>query len=72
MYTLMRYHLIEHKKYFMVDLYDHKNKKGVELQYNLYHKTIDKQIGETLHNLLYKTIDLNTLDNIIQLFIREQ
>ena len=69
MYTLMRYYFKENKTVFMLDLYDHKNEKGVELQYYVHNKIIDKLLMDTLHNLTFKTLDINTWDDIIHQFI---
>lgn len=69
MYTLMRYCFKEYKTVFMLDLYDHENKKGVELNYNLYNKTFRSGLSDILYELTYKTLPLNEWDNIVHQFI---
>lgn len=61
---------IEHE--FVLDLYDLKAKKGVELHYNLYHKNIDTSLFTILDELVYKTLDLNAWDNIVHQFIENK
>lgn len=72
MYTLMRCNRNQIEHEIVLDLYDHKNKKGVELHFNLYHKNIGTSLFSILDELVYKTFDLNTWDNIVQQFIENK
>ncbi len=72
MYTLMRCNRRQIEHEIVLDLYDLKNKKGVELHYNLYHKNIDTSLFTILDELVYKTLDLNTWDNIVHQFIENK
>lgn len=72
MYTLMRCNRRQIEHEFVLDLYDLKHKKGVELHYNLYHKNIDTSLFAILDELVYKTLDINTWDNIVHQFIENK
>lgn len=72
MYTLMRCNRMLKDRELVLDLCDLKNKKGVELHYNLYHKNIDTSLFDILDELVYKALDLNTWDNIVQQFIENK
>lgn len=66
MYTLMRANYNRIEKTIILDLYDHENKKGVELHYNLFSKKVVSPLIDILNNLIFKTLDLNTWDAIVQ------
>ena len=72
MYTLTRYSYNQEKEVIILDLYDHKHEKGVALYYSLYHKELDRLIISILSILTDKTLDLNTWDDIVHQFIKEQ
>lgn len=72
MYTLMRCNHRQKDREIVLDLYDLKNKKGVELHYNLYNKNLDTSLFVILDELVYKTLDLNAWDNIAQQFIENK
>lgn len=72
MYTLMRANYNRIEKTIILDLYDHENKKGIELHYNLYHKILGTSLEDILVEMVYKTLDLNAWDNIVQQFIENK
>ena len=72
MYTLMRCNHRQIEREIVLDLYDLKNKKGVELHYSLYHKNIDTSLLAILDELVYKTLELNAWNNIVQQFIENK
>lgn len=69
MYTLMRCNRVKIEHEIVLDLYDHKTEKGVELHYNLYSKKLAAILIDLLPKLTFKTLDLNSWDILIQQFI---